>query len=51
MGIRLKVIPQQEDTDDLQAKLADDIKLFTDLAHVEVVPPVHGFATRPIIDT
>ncbi len=48
--VRLKVIPQQKEPDDLQADLTDYTELLADFACIEVIPPIHGLATRPVID-
>src|SRR5215216_479701 len=52
-GIRLwlKVVPQQKETDNFQPNLMDHTKFFTNFTRIEVVPPIHGFTTGPIVHT
>ena len=47
--VGLEVVPEQKDTDQAQAKTADEGKFFANLVGFKLVPPVHGFAPGPVI--
>src|SRR5215207_4651026 len=50
VGVRLEVIPQQEYSHDIEPDLLEDCKLFAYFTSVKVTPPIHSFATRPVIN-
>jgi len=47
----LEVLPQQEETDDLTAGIANPREVAIDLTRVETPPPPHGARGGPVIDT
>ena len=48
--LRLEVLPEQEEPDELAARLLDAREVPIDLARVETAPPAHGTRGRPVVD-
>ncbi len=49
-GCRREVLPQQEDAHQCHTQSGDDVELCGHLVAVEVLPPVHRLAARPVVD-
>ena len=49
--LRLEVLPQQEEPDELAARVTDAREIAIDLARVEPPPPAHRARRRPVVDT
>ena len=47
---RLEALPEQEEPDVREAEVADHRELLAHLPGVEVRPPVHRLASRPVVD-